>query len=111
MVKYKDSRVLITESEVSLKGVVAPFISDIHIEARDIEDVKCVELSNLEKVNFLGTQNLTTWWCFDLMKPMRSKGIILVLKEAIGPFTEVGFTPDDSEKAWHAIKEIMASQN
>ena len=109
MEKYKDSRVTITDHSISLKGVVAPFISDIEVEIADISDVQCVELSNLEKINFLGTQNLTTWWCFDLMKPMRKKGLIISLKEAIGPFTEIGFTPDDPEAAWHAIHDLIHS--
>ena len=102
---YTESNIKINPDKIEIRSLLLPLFSSLTIESKDVQSVKVVKLTTAQRLNMMGTQNLRTWWCFDKKRPFRRKGIIILLKEPIGPFKRIAFTVEDIDQAEKVLEE------
>lgn len=97
---YRDSHTLITNEKIELRGLLIPKLSRIDISNEEVESIEVVNLSIFKKLNLLGTQDLKTWWTFDLRRPFQKAGFIVGFR---GGQYKVGFTVSDFHHAYEVL--------
>lgn len=105
---YQDSKTTINKHTIELRGLIIPKLSVVQLTKQDIQEIEVVRMSYLKRLNFLGTQDLKTWWVFDLKRPFQKYGFVIKLKNFK---YNVGFTVTHFEEALEVVldhyKEIV----
>lgn len=99
---YRDSHTLITNEKIELRGLTIPRISRIDLANEEVESIEVVDLSLFKRLNFLGTQDMKTWWTFDLSRPFQKAGFVIRFK---GGQYKLGFTVADFHNAYEVLLE------
>lgn len=104
---YRDSKTLITNEKIELRGLLLPRISRIDLASEEVESIEVVNLSLLKRLNILGTQDLKTWWTFDVTRPFQKAGFVIKFK---GGEYKLGFTVADFHHAYEVLLEEYGSR-
>ncbi len=104
---YRDSHTLITNEKIELRGLLIPHVSRIDLSNEEVESIEVVNLSIFKRFNLLGTQDMKTWWTFDLSRPFQKAGFVIRFK---GGQYRLGFTVADFHNAYEVLLEEYGSR-
>lgn len=110
MSAYQDRRLEIRDGKISIKEAILPFISSMKMDADFVRSIEPKKLSLWQKLRLLGSNDLRTWWTFDLKRPLQKQGFIINIKKNIGPFNSIGVTVEDFGAAERAFKSQFRSK-
>lgn len=104
---YRDPSTRINNDGILLQGLLLPMLSTIQISNEEVRHIEVVDLSLFKKFNILGSQDLKTWWTFDLTRPLKKAGFVVSFKD--GKY-KLGFTVADFHSAYEVLLEQFGNR-
>ncbi len=105
---YKDQRVKITPEIIRVRGVPIPWISSIVFDKADIESLRLTNPSLLSRLMINGPIRRNTWSCYDPFSLIRTRAIVLTLKEPMLGFEHLALTFSDFDAAVRVLRDEYA---
>jgi len=96
---YRDHRITITHDKISVRGVPFPVISGMTLDPEDIASVRTMDRTLLNRLMVAGPMDRTTWSSFDPLSVMRSKAVVITLKNPLFGFERLALTFSDFDAA------------